>query len=393
MTDEDWEHYENLGVAGPLREAYRFANGNEVFANSQRGDGRWVVTGHYDMPKGGSETSHSGESLPDNQREFATEADARVYATGTRMKATTREAYYVKDGKGYSNVYPETPETTKAGIAGKRVRAADAEITKYRVSLERQNYQVADSPAEAKRNRQAMEADGVKNLSGVMDRRDEKSWSDLNSADQNLLERKIDSRKDLTDVERQHMKDVTRQMMLASRGSMGGHMIQARKVAGARFDSASGLHAYMRAANFHIARQSHAAELSDAMSRLDAHEKAMRAADPDNATRRSIIANEMRDRVFGVNANALNSKSSPFMHKVMTWAFINFLVRPSHIILSQLHPYIYSVPMLASRHGYWKSLQGQRQAMRDSRGYGAQPMGRRESWLRRVQVGRRAEHR
>lgn len=371
MTDDDWAHYEDLGVAGPLQEAYRLAGKKDVFANSQR-DGRWVVNGHYPMPKGGKDISYSGSELPDNVREFDNEQQARVYATGTRMKATTREAYYIKDASGkYTDVYPKTPETEAAGIVGKRVKAEDAETTKYRVSLERQNYQAATSRAEAMRNREAMAADGVENLSGVMDKRDEKAWSQLNSADQNLLERRIDSRKDLTDDEKQHMKDVTRQMMLASRGGMSSHLIQARKVAGARFDTAAGLHAYARAANFHIARQAHAAELSDAMSRMDAHEKAMRATDPDNATQRSIVANEYRDRVFGANASTLPSSSSPLMHKIMTWAFINFLARPSHILLSQIHPYIYSVPMLAARHGYWKSLQGQRQAMRDLGGMGS----------------------
>jgi hypothetical protein len=49
----------------------------------------------------------------------------------------------------------------------------------------------------------------------------------------------------------------------------------------------------------------------------------------------------------------------------MTLSFIDFLVRPSHVFLSQVHPYIYSVPMMAGRHGYWKAIQAQHQAMRD----------------------------
>jgi hypothetical protein len=359
MTDDDWSHYEDLGIADRLHEAYQMANKKDVYFNSQR-DGRYVVSGRYEMPKGGADHDYSGSELPDNVREFNTEADAHKYATSTRMKATTREIKYYKD--------PDTGEIKK--VAGIEAASLGTITPRYRVSLERQNFQAAASRAEAERNRQAMEADGVKELSGVMDKRDEKSWSSLNSADQQLLERKLDSRKDLNDAERQHMKDVTRQMMLASRGGMGAHMIQARKVAGAKFDTAAGLHSYTRAINFHTARQSHITELDDAMDRLDAHEKAMRSAEPDSALRRSIVANELRDRVYGANANALSSASSPLVHRLMTWAFLNFLARPSHILLSQIHPYIYSVPMMAARHGYWKSLQGQRQAMKDLGGMG-----------------------
>jgi hypothetical protein len=359
MTDDDWNHYENLGIADRLHEAYRLANKKDVFFNSQR-DGRYVVNGRYEMPKGGADHDYSGKELPDNQREFNTEADAHKYVTGTRMKATTREVNYHKD--------PTTGEIKQ--VSSQEAASIGTITPKYRVSLERQNFQAASSRAEAERNRQAMEADGVKELSGVMDKRDERAWSRINSADQQLLERKLDSRKDLNDAERQHMKDITRSMMLASRGGMSAHMIQARKVAGAKFDTAAGLHAYTRAINFHIARQSHITELDDAMDRLDAHEKAMRSAEPDDALRRSLVANELRDRVYGANANALSSTSSPLVHRLMTWAFVNFLARPSHILLSQIHPYIYSVPMLAARHGYWKSLQGQRQAMKDLGGMG-----------------------
>jgi hypothetical protein len=360
MTEADWTHYEKLGVADQLHEAYRLQNGKDVFFNSQRGDGRQVVNGYYPMPKGGKEVAYSGEELPDHVREFDTEAQAHAYATGTRMKATVREINYHKD--------TSTGEITR--VTGEEAASVGDITSKYRVSLERQNYQTATSRAEAERNRQAMAADGVENLSGVMDKRDEQAWSKINSADQKIIEHKIDSNENFTDAEKQHLKDITRQMMLSSRGGMSSHMIQARKVAGAKFDTAAGLHAYAKAINFHIARQSHAPELNEAMDRLDAHERAMRSVDPDNALRRSIVAHEYMNRVYGRDASPMGSTSSPFMHKMMTWAFINFLARPSHILLSQIHPYIYSVPMMAARHGYWKSLQGQRQAMRDLGGMG-----------------------
>ena len=360
LEDADWNHYQKLGVADVLHEAYRLQSKKDFYANSQRGDGRFVVTGKYAMPKGGKDVGYDGDDLRDDTREFNTEQEAHAYATGTRMKSTTRAVEYYKD--------PSTGEIKQ--VSGDEAASIGTTETKYRVRLERQNYQTADSRAEARRNRQAMEADGVGELTGVMDRRDERAWSDLNTADQKLIERKIDANTNWSDFEKRQMKDISRQMMLASRGGMGAHMIQARKVAGARFDTAAGLHAYARAANYHIARNEHAPAIDDAMDRLDAHERANRTDDPENALRRSIVANEYMDRVYGKNASPLGSKVSPFFHRLMTWAFVNFLARPSHILLSQVHPYIYSVPMMAARHGYWKSLQGQYQAMKDLGGMG-----------------------
>ena len=54
LEDTDWNHYQKLGVADVLHEAYRLQAKKDFFANSQRGDGRFVVTGCYAMPKGGN---------------------------------------------------------------------------------------------------------------------------------------------------------------------------------------------------------------------------------------------------------------------------------------------------------------------------------------------------
>ena len=352
LTDEDWKHYESLNVDGALRKATNLMGRKDVYFNSQR-DGRYVVTGQYDMPKGGKGTAYSGELLPDNKREFDTEKEAHDYVTGTKMHAVTHEVHYWTPTGGETIRVPSDFASSDPG----------KDAVKYQVRLERDNTQMATSKAEALRNRQAMEADGVKGLSGVLDKRDEKAWSKINTADQKAIERKIDGNSDMTEAEKQNLKEITRQLMLSGQGGMGAHMIAARKVAGAQYDNGLGLQSYARAANFHLARETHADEINEGMDRLEAHERANRT--DDDATRRSIVANEYRNRVYGRDADTLNSKAHPLFSKIMKWAFVNFLMRPSHVLLSQIHPYVYSVPMMGGRHGYWKALQGQRQAMND----------------------------
>lgn len=350
LTDDDWEHLEKNKVDGPLRAAYRLLNKNDVYFNSHR-NGDFVVTGKYEMPKGGRDTSYSGEQLNDNQREFNNEAEAHKYVTDTHMPATVRETHYWTD--------PATGKTERVS-ADESVSTGKVE-TKYQVTLERQHTEFHDTHGDAVKARAEMEKSGVGGLSSVLDRRNESAWSSIGTGDQQALERRIKSRDDLSPAEKDHLINSTRALTAGTSG-MAPHLLQSRKVAGAKFDSAQGLDAYSRAINQHIARNAHSTEIRQAMTRLNEHEDANRG-DTD-AYRRSVIGNEMRDRVYN-DANVGSTKASPLLHKLMTLSFVDFLVRPSHVFLSQVHPYVYSVPMMAGRHGYWKAVQAQKLAMKD----------------------------
>ena len=353
LTDNDWEELEKKHAADAIRNAQRLINKKDVYFPGGRGDGRFVVTGRYEMPKGGSDTDYSGGKLADNKREFNTEQEAHDYVTGTHMPASVRETTYWTD-----------PTTGKVERKSPDEAASSGTISKkYEVSLERQHTEMHDSYSDATKARAEMEKAGVGELSGVLDKRNERAWSSLGSGEQRALERRIMNRDSLTSAEKQHLIESTRTLSLGSQSGMSPHLLQSRKVAGAKFDNGEGLDAYSRAINQHIARNAHSAELSDAMLRLDNHENSNR--NDVDATTRSIVANTMRDRVYDPNTAGANSKVSPLLHKLMTMSFINFLVRPSHIFLSQVHPYVYSVPMMAGRHGYWKAINAQKQAMTD----------------------------
>ena len=152
LEDADWDHYDKLGVGDVLQNAYRLAGKKDVYFNAQR-NGHLVVYGRYDMPKGGDANDYSGEKLADNQREFGTEPEAHKYVTGTRaeMKPTVREVHY------WTDAATGKTEQVKSDFA---TSDPGKETIRYRVSLERDNYQAATSMAEAQRNRVAMEAVG-----------------------------------------------------------------------------------------------------------------------------------------------------------------------------------------------------------------------------------------
>jgi hypothetical protein len=351
LTDEDWEKLSDMKADTTIKNAQRLLNKKDVYFPGQR-NGNYVVTGRYEMPKGGAATDFAGEQLADNKREFNTEQEAHDYVTATHMPASVRETTYWTD-----------PATGKSERKTAGEAASSGKITnKYEVSLERQHTEMHDTHAEAAKARGEMEKAGVGELSNVLDKRNERAWSSIGSGEQQALERRIMNRDNLTSVEKQHLIESTRQLALGSQNGMAPYLLGARKVAGAKMDSAEGLDRYSRAINQFIARNSHSVELNQAMGRLDEHENTTRG-DTD-ATTRSIIGNTMRDRVYD-QSTGTDSKVSPLLHRLMTMSFINFLVRPSHIFLSQVHPYVYSVPMMASRHGYWAAMKAQKQAMSD----------------------------
>ena len=87
LTDDDWEQLGKLHAAEAISNAQRLINKKDVYFPGGRGDGRWVVTGRYEMPKGGKDTNFAGDQLADNKREFDTEDEARKYAADTHMPA------------------------------------------------------------------------------------------------------------------------------------------------------------------------------------------------------------------------------------------------------------------------------------------------------------------
>ena len=91
-----------------------------------------------------------------------------------------------------------------------------------------------DSHSDAVKARAEMEKAGVGELSGVLDKRNERAWSSIGSGEQQALERRIMNRDNLTTAEKQHLIQSTRQLALGSQNGMSPHLLQSRKVAGAK---------------------------------------------------------------------------------------------------------------------------------------------------------------
>lgn len=352
LTDEDMDHYRELGVADQINDAYRMMKAKGPYFNAYR-DGDFIVKGEYDMPEGGNKIAYDGTDLNKNVREFDTREEAHEYATGTELPATSDIVYY--------NPLTKTRTTKEAYAKDPKQNP----IQKFRVRLQNEHVEFGNTYAEAKAQRAAMEEAGVKNLSQVLDRRNEASFSQLSSAQSRSWEAKIKARNDISEVEKDNLIKSAREMALANQtgNRLSKHWVTRRNVRGADFESADAIQGYSRAANYHLARSQALPTIDSAMKRLRDFEDA-HAGDAD-AYNLSAIANEMRNRVYGTTINSLNPKTPAWLNRIMQLSFMKFLIRGSHILLQQLHPYLYSAPNMGGRHGYWSSMGAIRQAMND----------------------------
>jgi hypothetical protein len=361
LTDDDKDYMDATGSRDRFDQALNRMKGTETYFYTHR-NGRWVVHGKFDMHAGGRTTNKVGEALPDDMREFDSEDAARKFMTEDNkfgLHATVRRAFYGTDketGKYRRMTYEDARESMPAGQ-----KEPDHA---FQVRLERSYTDFAKTPAEARRLREAMIKAGIKeeNISKPMDRYQDQTWASIGRADQALLEQRIRKLMGVTDTDKQRMIDASREAMLASQSSSLSrmHSLKRRDVVGGQLGNAESLDTYSRMHHHAMAKARVAPELNAALDAMTDHQRAN--AGDDMATRRSIVNEELKRRLM---VQQPLGKQSPIIRNLMNYSFLNFLLRPSHVFLQQMHPWVYSVPQMAARHGLWKTIQAYRQATRD----------------------------
>jgi hypothetical protein len=345
LSDDAKEHYDNLGMLEGIQNDQRMLEGKKVYFNGVR-DGDHVVLGKYHMPEGGSSIDYSGGKLPENVREFATREEAHAYETGTDLYGSTKGKYYFEDPNNPGHYVTEITDPS----TGKIVKASSAEYDerRYQTTLQNEHYEAHNSPAEAKRGRQKLIDNGLHSVSDVLDKRLEGNWGRINSDAGQAMERRIKDRTDLSNDQKRGMIDAARAYSLVSRSGYQSHMMERRNIAGAKYNSADALRSYSNAVNRHIVNKQYAGRMDMLMKRLE---------DKDNENRytgdggqSSAVANEIRDRAYR-DPNELSAKNAPWVNRLQQTAFMRWLVGPRHLLMLQTHPYAYSAPQMAGRHG------------------------------------------
>ena len=345
LSDDAKEHYDNLGMLEGIQNDQRKLSGKNVYFNGVR-DGDHVVLGKYHMPEGGSTVDYSGGKLPENVREFATREEAHAYETGTDLYGTTKGKYYFEDPNKPGHYVTEITDPA----TGKIVKASSTEhdVRRYQTTLQNEHYEAHNSPAEAKRGRQTLLDNGLHSVSDVLGKRMEGNWGRINSDAGQAMERRIKDRTDLTDDQKRGMIDAARAYGLVSRSGYQGHMMERRNIAGAKYNSADALRSYSNTINRHIVNKQYAGRMDMLMKRLEDKDDENRYTDNGNVS--SAVANEIRDRAYR-GPDELSAKNAPWVNRLQMTAYMRWLVGPRHLLMLQSHPYAYSAPQMAGRHG------------------------------------------
>jgi hypothetical protein len=345
LTDEAKEHYDNLGMHDSIQADQSKLSGKNVYFNGVR-DGNHVVLAKYHMPAGGSAVDHSGSNLPENVREFATRKEAHDYETGTDMHGSTKIKYYFDDPNKPGHYVTEITDPTTGKIV--KASAVEHDEKRYQTTLQNEHYEAHDSYADAKRARQKLIDNGLHSVSDVLDKRMEGNWGRINTDAGQAMERRISDRTDLSNAQKRGMIDAARAYGLVSRSGYQSHMMERRNIAGAKYNSADALRSYSNTVNRHIVNKQYAGRMDALMKRLEDKDDANRYTDSGNLS--SAVANEIRERVYR-NPNDMSAKNAPWVNRLQMMAYMRWLVGPRHLMMMQTHPYAYSAPQMAGRHG------------------------------------------
>jgi hypothetical protein len=345
LSDDVKEHYDNLDMLAGIEHDQRMLGTKATYFAGGR-EGNHVVVGKYHMPDGGSATDYSGSNLPENVREFGTREEAHDYVAGTQMKADTKIKYFFDDPNKPGHFVSEITDPA----TGKIVKASPAEYDerRYQVTLMHEHMEAHPSYVAAKRARQNMIDNGLHSVSDVLDKRKEGNWGRINTDAGQAMERRISDRTDLTPAQKQAAIEAARAYQLVSRGGYQSHMMQRRNVAGAQYSSADTLQSYANAVNRHVVNKQFARQTDIVMKRLEDKDDENRTTGVGYMS--SAVANELRDRVYR-NPEEMAAKNAPWVNRLMLTAYMRWLVGPRHLLMLQTHPYAYSAPQMAGRHG------------------------------------------
>ena len=356
LPDDVMEHYENLGIDREILDAQRAGTQKGPYFPAAR-EGDYVVHGKYNVPTPvGSDKGYDGKPLPDNVREFNTREEAHSFVSGLELPSRARIVYYDPVTKA------RTTKSNVQSVGGRNISPDE----RYRVEVENNHVEMANSMSEARQQREAMIAAGVNEVSNVLDRRDRETNNTISSAQTRALIARIEKRNDLTPAQKNLQTEVIRQTSLANQtgNRISKHWIARRNVAGADFGSVLGLRDYNNASSAYLARVETLPVIDKALA--DMQEIAKAGEKGKDAFTLSTVYNEMAARTQGFDANTLTGgKMGHVMGNEMTLNFLRYLASPAHILLHMMHPMLYSAPTLASRHGYATSYRGLARAYSD----------------------------
>lgn len=317
--------------------------------------GEHAVIGEYKVKE-----PTNGTKIDADTWEFKTRDQAHDFATKSGLHAEPKIVYY--DTATGKPVASREDAISQGGQPEQR----------FRIKLQRQHLEFHESEADARAAMEAHKQSGLFDKVGLEARRHiESEDSQFSNRGMESLLRSLAAQKhyqDSTELEKATMRHTIREAALRS---MSDNRVQSRRlprrfVQGASDDIARNLYDYNNSQANYRANLKYRQTIDDGLKLMWDHVKENRFTG-DNQ-QRSAAANEVERRVRAPDPNEGTGAWTSWSRRLMTWSYVDRMVRPSHLILHQTHLPMITAPYMAGRHGMmsafgatlkaWKELSG-----------------------------------
>ena len=358
-TNADEKYYEELGLTKDIRDSLRLAKDQGPYFPVWR-DGRFVVKGSYDLEDGGFDKDMNGEALNQNVREFDSRREAWQYETNKNdgLDAQTSKVTYMKDADT-GGVWKEVPADQASSDPNAQYKE------RYRVTVQNERVEMKETRADAMRILNEMKEEGIKYVSGILDKRDPAARGKLLGSHVEAVIRRIESRDDLSDASKKNAVDALYQTMLASKSnnSLSKHFMKRYNVQGGEFSTPRAYDDYSRASASWLSAAKTRATIDSSLKALG--ERADEMQGGVNGERMSVIVNEMNRRVGLQDRNNMDPELPRWIKSVMQWNFMRYLAAPAHLLMHMVHVPMFVAPYLGSKYGYGTGYRALGAAYRD----------------------------
>lgn len=307
----------------------------------RRGD--HAVLGVYKV-----EPPAGGHQIDDNTWEFKSRKEAHDFATKNGLHSDTKIVYY--DSATGQRVKAKSDAISTAGGPEQR----------FQVKLQRQHLEFHETAADARASMEELKKSGLFEKLGLEERRNlEHESNEFTGRGVDALLRSLanqDKYKDMSELEKGVLRHTIREAGLRA---MSDNRVQSRRlprryVQGASDDVARNLIDYNHSQANYRAKLKYREQIADLTKQMWDHVAANRYT-PDNLDR-SRLANEIERRVQAQDPNQNTGAWSSWTRRLMTWSYIDRMMRPSHLILHQTHLPMITAPYMAGRHGLGRSF-------------------------------------
>jgi hypothetical protein len=352
---------EATAVADSIWQAKAFSGREGPYAPLMR-HGDWVVHGRYKIKAPSNALAQTGP----NVFEFATKREAVDFARTTGLHREFDTAYYD----------PTTGEkTTKLG----GVSVAGGPEQRWVVKLQDKYVKFHTRKSDALKEYDSLKNSDVFDTINQPARRENLSTNfregELSANGMQTVIHKLEKQDRYVDASPAEREAMKRALEEASISMMGGNRMQSRRLPRRRVEGYSdnlmgNFDIYNRSqANFR-AKQEYRPQIDQALKDLRDQHKLKENAKPGDPvnTVRSEYLEEVEKRARATDPNDYTGAWANFTRELSTWSYIYRMGRASHLILHQTHLPMITAPIIAGRHGVFKSYAATLQAWKELTG-------------------------